>query len=159
MAADAASFSVHRVLEPLRVPESPAYPQNMDYRAHLVSAMAAKGNERKRITIRDLANATGYSYEHIRKVYVGEPVGSRDLNRLICGVLGLDEEQMWLLAARQKMERRFRDQALNLAPPEDELVRSAWQHLSPKNKGELRKIVEGMVLSNQVLARRPRRKA
>ena len=47
------------------------------------------------ITKRDLAKLTGYSYEHIRKMLKGEPVPSREFNRKLCEVLGLEEDRTW----------------------------------------------------------------
>lgn len=127
------------------------------YQTLLCAAMSPQLNGRRRISIRDLAKATGYSYEHVRKICAGEPVGSREMNRRICEALALEEEKMWALAARAKIVRRFKDDAINLAPPDDDQMKSLWPDLSAKNKAELRKIVEGMALARRVLAsRRPR---
>ncbi len=58
---------------------------------------------RRALNLRDLERLTGYSYEHVRKVWTGMVVMSRELNDKLCAVLGLDAEVMWGLAAAERV--------------------------------------------------------
>lgn len=119
-----------------------------------------------RITIRTLAEGVNHSYEHIRKVVIGEPVVSEALNRAICEYLGLDEERMWRLAVRDKTTRRFGSAAdRELEHPKDPRFVDLWEKLADGDKRILLTLAETMVLAAEARARRlgpqppaPRRK-
>jgi len=66
-------------------------------------------------TISQLAHACGYSYEQVRKLWVGECSLSRKLNDRLCKLLDLDAERMWSIAVDDKFQRKHH----RPAPPID----------------------------------------
>jgi len=63
------------------------------------------------ITIRQLAQLCGYSYESVRRVYKGDAIGSEVMNEALCRALGLPEDEMWALAEFEKTNMK-RDASL-----------------------------------------------
>lgn len=61
------------------------------------------------LTLREVAQRIGYSYEHVRKHLVGHAPGSREFNHRICSLLGLDEEKMLALMNEFKIQRKIRN--------------------------------------------------
>lgn len=96
------------------------------------------------VSIKQLSELTGYSYEHCRKVFNAEPVGSRPFNDILCQVLGLDPDEMWLLAQRDKITFRLGTGFLTQLPADKRLV-EMWPRLSEEDQMRVIKIVEGLV--------------
>jgi hypothetical protein len=106
------------------------------------------------VRIRDVSEHIGYSYEHVRQVLLGEPVGSRTFNNALCDVAGLDADEMWKLARHEKAARRYGlDFVRQLAPPPDRRMIVLWKRLTSAEKTQLVQIAEGLV------ARRTARKS
>jgi transcriptional regulator with XRE-family HTH domain len=75
------------------------------------------------VSAADLASATGYSYEQLRRILKGEPIVSEQLNSLLCAKLGLEPAVTWTIALQEKAIRR-------LAPESAEVtVREEQRHL------------------------------
>jgi hypothetical protein len=112
--------------------------------------MKTKENPQKRpLAIREVANAIGYSYEHMRKVVTGEPVGSREMNDQICAVLGLDPNDMWQLSQREKLHRKFKDipdVVVDTVPSE---LGHLWAQLNDQNREYLSRMAETLVLAQR----------
>lgn len=64
------------------------------------------------LSLREVAQRIGYSYEHVRKHLVGHVPGSREFNHRICALLGLDEERMLALMNEFKIQRKIRNLGL-----------------------------------------------
>jgi len=78
-------------------------PGKHEYSERIRMAMKTTSNPTKHpITIEQLAEAIGFSYENVRKVYKGEHDGSRVFNEAVCACLGLHEGVMWDLAQQAK---------------------------------------------------------
>src|SRR3954464_3163371 len=103
----------------------------------LRKAMRAKGMKR-----RDLERATGYSYEHIRKVASGLPLMSEDFNAKVCEVLGVNTDEMWAVAKREKLKRAY-GSIPAVALPDDRL-KELWSELTAADQQDLIKIAEGL---------------
>jgi hypothetical protein len=67
------------------------------------------------VTAAELASATGYSYEQIRRVLKGEPIVSEQLNELLCTRLALDVPTMWAMALHEKALRRLTGESADAA--------------------------------------------
>ncbi len=122
--------------------------------------LESSDNPRKRpMSIRELAEATGHSYEHCRKVLVGEPVVSRDFNEELCRVLGLDARTMWERARTEKAIRRFGDRLelkqLLVQSPIKELERD-WSDLTDEDRRSVMRIVRSLAEMNRRETRRLR---
>lgn len=70
----------------------------------------ARPEDRK--SLRQIGRELNYSYEHVRKVLRGDPVGSKEFNDRLCDHLGLDADEMWQLAQREKATHRFGSDAV-----------------------------------------------
>jgi hypothetical protein len=102
------------------------------------------------LSIREVAKRLGYSYEHVRKTVVGEPVASREFNDALAQLLNLDPDVMWNTAQREKMARRFRELVPNVAPPADDRLAELWPKLTKEEQHNLIKIAEAYVLQHEV---------
>src|SRR5689334_18640594 len=60
----------------------------------------------KNLTLREVAEQTGYTYEQIRRVVRNQPVASKELNDLLAEVLGFDAAELWATALRDKASQR-----------------------------------------------------
>ena len=126
------------------------YPENAKYSDIVRLAMKGKENSTGApITIREASRRTGYSYEHIRKVVGGEPVVSQEFNEDLCKLLSLDAREMWNIALREKVQRRFKGVPAPLQPPADDFFTSNWSKLTPENIETLRQMAQGMILMNE----------
>ena len=98
------------------------------------------------IAIRDVAAHVGYSYEHVRQVLLGHPVGSRKFSDALCALAKLDSDAMWRLAMREKAVRRYGvDYLRKLMPPPDRRMQVLWDRLTSTERDQLVQIAEGFV--------------
>jgi hypothetical protein len=102
------------------------------------------------ISIRQLSQALGYSYEHIRKILAGQPAGSREFNDIMCGYLGLDTNVMWRLAQEEKVALKY-GHDLGVRLPKDTRLVDFWNQLDATDRERLVKVAEGMVLAGRAL--------
>jgi hypothetical protein len=105
------------------------------------------------ITIRMLEQATGYTYEHIRKAVKGEPVVSKRFNEIVCEYLGLNEAEMWRLAVLEKAARRLGESVDIPALAPDERFKSAWSKLGPTDRKRLLDFAEALAAAADVRKR------
>src|SRR5437870_13154407 len=82
-----------------------------------------------RPSLRDLAAATGFSYEHLRKTINGaQPVVSETLNDRLCKVLELDTAAMWKQALAEKAARRAKAAPDAVSGPRSRMQK-LWEEL------------------------------
>jgi hypothetical protein len=107
------------------------------------------------VTIRELSLAVGRSYELCRLVLQGQPVGSREFNDGACRYLGLDADDSWRLALREKARRRFGNDAARQAvlPPDNRLLK-AWDAMAADDRQRLVRIAEKLAARNSASGRR-----
>src|SRR4051812_34629902 len=100
------------------------FPASMTYADRLrVLAKGKHGKGGSPMTIRMIADALGYSYEHVRKVFIGEPVVSDDFNDEICKLFGVDKDEMWKVAEKEKAQRTMKRIPKSLHPPSDDRLK------------------------------------
>ena len=109
------------------------------------------------VSIRQLAELTGYSYEHCRKLVVGEPFGSREFNDVVCQQLGLPVDEMWQLAQQEKLVRRHGVSALAQLP-RDGRLEAAWPHLTDTDRERVIQLAEALVVANTAINQLPARR-
>jgi len=109
-------------------------------------AMKSKENATRRpLSIRDVANATGFSYEHVRRAVSGQPTVSQDFNERVCHLLGLDVDIMWQKAQLEKVRRRFDLMPSALAGGfTSQRVQDLWNRLSPESERKALRIIENL---------------
>lgn len=90
---------------------------------------------RHQMSIRHLSKATGFSYEHVRKVLSGAPVQSERFTQEVCRVLSLDADDMDGLSIVEKTE--LRDERLGEAPVLDTRFIEVWPGLSPDEQEQV----------------------
>lgn len=107
----------------------------------------------ERLTIREAARRTGYSYEHVRKAYNGEThYLSAEFNEAICKLLGLDKDAMWRVALREKLAARFG--TIDTQLPKNSRFDGIWAQLTPEEQSHLTDIAEGLLLAKQATTAR-----
>ena len=74
--------------------------------------MFAQAIQRKGLTLRALATKTDYSYEQMRKLYLGTSAPSPLLVKELSKILGMKVEQAQQAATQDRMERRYGKQGL-----------------------------------------------
>lgn len=108
------------------------------------------------LSIRELAQVLGYSYEHLRKCVNGEPVASKDFSDILCDALGLDKTKMWELARYEKVVRKFKAVPLSIAMPSDKRLSDKWPKLTDEQRARIVHIAEAYVMENEADATRLR---
>jgi hypothetical protein len=95
------------------------------------------------VAVRELSLAVGRSYELCRLVLLGHPVGSREFNDAACRYLGLDANELWRLALREKARKKFGDDAASqtLLPANNRLIK-AWDAMTEVDRHRLVSIAE-----------------
>jgi len=117
--------------------------KTLQYRTYAENIrMAAK---LKALSIRDLANRTQFSYEHIRKIWIGHTpkrkdskftVG-RDCNDLLCGLLDLPADEMFEMAEREKFAQKNGYAPIAMPDPLGQELADLWEHLEDEQKNIL----------------------
>jgi hypothetical protein len=139
--------------KPKEVPEFKFSP-GTSYADRLKRVARTTGNRQgKTFSIRDLANALGFSYEHVRRVWTGWPVVSKDFNAELCKLLGgLDENEMWEIAEREKQQRIANRLQSDIRPPSDDRLIELWGELTADEKRQLVRVAEGMLVMRHAKA-------
>src|SRR5215470_11915516 len=75
-------------------------------------AMFAQAIQKKGLTLRALAEKTDYSYEQMRKLYLGTSAPSPLLVKELSKILGMNVEDAQQAATQDRMERRYGKQGL-----------------------------------------------
>lgn len=107
----------------------------------------------ERLSIREAARRTGYSYEHVRKAYKGDTTYiSAEFNSALCKLLGLDEDQMWRVVVKEKLAHRFgsTESVVSKGHRFDEI----WAQLETPERDRLTDIAEGLLLARRAIAAR-----
>jgi transcriptional regulator with XRE-family HTH domain len=113
----------------------------------LASALVERMNQLD-LTIRQLAERTGLTYEHIRKLAKGEAHPSRLSLQELCRVLHLERGRMESLAVADRIEKKYGGipHALAGHHPELSLLAPWWDLLTAEQKDlfriEIRSVAE-----------------
>lgn len=113
-------------------------------------AMKTEENAQGRpVRIRELANAIGYTYEHARKIVRGPKKGttarftlSPECNRAICEFLGLDEQEMWDKAEREKFSQKIGYVPMQLDDPCGRILSEYWDVLQDEQRDVILRMAE-----------------
>ena len=91
------------------------------------------------LSIRDLANQVGTSYEHVRNIVKGNIVPSRLMVGQLAKALDMDREKLEKIATADRIRVKFGTIPLELAGknPELEPLERVWNHLSQDHKADL----------------------
>jgi transcriptional regulator with XRE-family HTH domain len=76
--------------------------------------MFAQAIQRKGLTLRGVAEKTDYSYEQMRKLYLGTSAPSPLLVKELSKILGMKIEQAQQAATQDRLERRYGKQGLKV---------------------------------------------
>jgi hypothetical protein len=105
-----------------------------------VAAQTANNAQGRPLKIRELSIMTGFSYEHIRKIWHGKRDKSdvfsvsRECNDNVCQVLGLDKEEMWRLAEREKFSQRIGYVPMRLQSAAGNEISEIWKHMNEEEQ-------------------------
>jgi hypothetical protein len=121
------------------------------YAENVRAAAKTKNNAQGRpLHIRELAQLTGYSYEHIRKIWRGQYTEnnkfsvSEDCNIILCDVLGLHAEQMWDLAQREKFAQKAGYIPMQLEDPQGRELSDLWETMNQTQHAMILEIARSM---------------
>ena len=100
----------------------------------LTEAMQDQG-----LTIKDLSQRAGVTYEHIRRIVRGEGLPAGPLLRVLGDELGLDIKELTQYASADNIEKKFGDVPAILSGKNPELagIERAWTHLNEAQKNDL----------------------
>jgi len=105
-------------------------------------------------TIRRLAELSGLTYEHIRKLVRGAAFPSRLALRELCRVLSLDAARMETLAVAYRIEKKYGGIPHELSGnhPELSLLVPFWDLLTEEQKESFRIQIKSVAQANQHMA-------
>jgi transcriptional regulator with XRE-family HTH domain len=120
-------------------------------------ALAERMNERD-VPVRQLAERTSLTYEHIRKLVKGAAFPSKLALREICRVLDLPLERMQPFVVADRIEKKYGGipHALAGKHPELSLLARWWDLLTAEQKDMFRIQIKSIAESNQDAAARPK---
>lgn len=128
----------------------------------LARALVERMNELD-LTVKRVAERTGLSYEHIRKLINGVAYPSKLALRELCRVLSLDLNRMETLLVADHVEEKYGGipHALAGKHPELSLLAQSWDLLTPEQKDSFRIQIKSVAEANQRLSapRKPVRPA
>jgi transcriptional regulator with XRE-family HTH domain len=116
-------------------------------------ALAERMNERD-VPIRRLAEHTGLTYEHVRKLVKGAAFPSRLALRELCRILGLREPEMQELIVADRLEKKYGGipHALAGKHPELSLLARSWDLLTTEQKDMFRIQIKSVAEANEKIA-------
>ncbi len=119
-------------------------------RGRLAQALAERMNQLD-LTIRQVAEATGLTYEHIRKLVKGDASPSKLALNEVCRTLQLEAEEMQKLAVADRIERKYGGipHALSGKHPELSLLAPWWDLLTEEQKSAFRVQIRSVAEANQ----------
>jgi transcriptional regulator with XRE-family HTH domain len=130
--------------------------------SRLARALVERMNELD-LTVKQVAERTALSYEHIRKLVKGLAYPSRLALRELCRVLSLDLKNMETLLVADHVEEKYGGipHALAGKHPELSLLAQSWDLLTPEQKDSFRIQIKSVAEANQRLSssRKPVRPA
>jgi transcriptional regulator with XRE-family HTH domain len=116
-------------------------------------ALAERMNERG-TSIRELAQQTGLTYEHIRKLAKGAAYPSGLALRELCRILALPESAMQELIVADRLEKKYGGipHALAGKHPELSLLARSWDLLTAEQKDMFRIQIKSVAEANEKIA-------
>jgi transcriptional regulator with XRE-family HTH domain len=95
--------------------------------------------EEMKLSIADLAERVGTSYEHVRSITKGNIVPSKHMVRALAEALKIKREELDRIATADRIRVKFGTIPLELAGknPELEPLERIWNHLSKEHKADL----------------------
>lgn len=129
----------------------------LEPRGRLAHALVERMNQLD-LTLKRVAEGTGLTYEHVRKLAKGEAFPSALALRDLCRVLDLEEKKLKPLAVADRIERKYGGipHALAGKHPELSLLAPWWDQLTPEQKQSFRIQIQSVAEANQrAAARKP----
>lgn len=120
----------------------PIYP----FYGDIIASALKRGAGKRRITsMSELARATRYSYEQIRKICRGDSLPGKQLHEALCDVLDLDADRMSGLLACEKFQRKHPHTSAVIHPPDDRFMKKMWPDLGDADKLAIRQRAEQLL--------------
>jgi hypothetical protein len=100
-----------------------------------MAAKTADNPQKRPLSIRDIANISQFSYEHIRKLWMGKTDSqkfsvSKECNQILCQILGLPEDEMLHLSEQEKFSQKAGYVPMQLVEdPEGRELSEIWNDL------------------------------
>lgn len=99
----------------------------------------------------DVAAATGYSYEQIRKMFHKFPAMSQECNDIVCEFIGgLPKDEMWEMAKAEKIAKKLGYKPMQLPDPLGQRFERIWKQFSDDQRQFIVKVAEGLASTDNV---------
>jgi hypothetical protein len=114
-----------------------------------------KNAQGRKISLKELAELVGMSYEHCRKVIFEElPIASERFTLAVCRALGLNPGEMWRHQVQEKTMRRFEsmisgDRDATLQLPDDNRLTKVWWAMTEDDRHVALRMMEGLAALNR----------
>jgi hypothetical protein len=104
------------------------------YGEKIEELMRQRSSPQLTLDIATLARLLSYHYESIRRIVAGEAVPSRELNDSLASLLNADRDDLWQIAERARIAKRFAGMKGPVPAPPDESIREFWTRLTPDDQ-------------------------
>jgi len=123
---------------------------DVDPKGRFSQEMVKKMNEMG-LTIRDVAEKSEATYEHIRRLAHGAVFPSSLMLKEICAILGINPELAKKLATADKIEQKYGSVANVLAGQNPELIEieKSWVSLQENQKQDIIAMVQALARKNR----------
>jgi len=105
----------------------------------LLAQRLRESMEAQDLSLREVADTVGITYEHVRKAVNGEVIPSKLALKAICSALNLPFEELYKLSKRQSVRNKYADVLSELTGKNPELqpIEDIWDDLTPGHKEDL----------------------
>lgn len=105
--------------------------------------------EKLQLTLRDVANKTGYTYEHVRKVFNGGSFPSRFMLQELCKILSLPIREMEQMVISDRIKIKY-GKHISTAYNHDSQMITYWENLTDDQRDAIRMLINGYVRQNEL---------
>lgn len=113
-------------------------------RVTLISEKLNEQMERKGLSIKDVADKAGSTYEHVRNIVRGNVVPSKYMLRTLSDILGLNQKELEKIAVADRIRIKYGSIPLELSGknPEIEPIERDWGKLTDAHKKDIITMVQ-----------------
>lgn len=131
-------------------------PKNIERYESVFAEALTKHLEQTGMSIINLSDKTGMSYEHARKLLRGKTMPSPLMLKAICEAMGLDHDEMNRLVTADRIRMRFGTVPLEISGKKPQLagLERVVDELSPRQISELEGMAKTMARNNRNDGRR-----
>ena len=117
-----------------------------------ISDLISEEMRLKGVSIRDIAEGTDRSYEHIRKLVKGIAIPSVSIIRAVAGFLEIDFQKLYRLSQQDSITKKYGDVPLEMAhkKPSLEPLDRVWDDLTKQQQDGIISMAQGWARQNRM---------